>query len=325
MSFPETPEFQDSREALWPTHFAQSAESLRESVRTNRVWLHVLLFAVTLVSTSAVGARFAYNFDHNLPSFEPSRDMDAFWSWWRDPELLVNGLPFSLTLLTILMAHECGHYVACLYYRINASLPFFLPAPTFTGTMGAFIRIRSPIFSRKQLFDIGIAGPIAGFIFLLPAAGVGLALSKIIPGIADTGSLHFGTPALLRLLEWLVFPGRSIHDIYLHPVARAAWVGMFATALNLLPAGQLDGGHIVYALFESRHKWVTWAVILALVGLGIFWYGWLLWAVLLFFFARRHPQIYDISGVGATRWQLGVLGLILLLLCFTISPINQIG
>lgn len=325
MSLSETPEYQDSREPLWPTHLDLSAAAARESLRTNRVWIHLLLFVVTLISTSAVGARFSYNFDHNLAAFEPSRDMDAFWSWWREPEILAQGLPFSLTLLAILMAHECGHYVACLYYGINASLPFFLPAPTFTGTMGAFIRIRSPIFSRKQLFDIGIAGPIAGFLFLLPAAGVGLALSKVIPGIAESGSLHFGTPALLRLIEQLVFPGHSIHDIYLHPVARAAWVGMFATALNLLPAGQLDGGHIVYALFENRHKWITRVVIVALLGLGIFWYGWLLWAILLFLFARRHPQIYDVSGIGTARRQLGVLGLILLLLCFTSSPVNQVG
>ena len=323
MSFPETPELQDSRESPWPTHFAQSAESYRDSLRTNRVWLHVLLFVLTLLSTSAVGARFAYNFDHDLPPFEPLRDMDALWSWWREPATLAQGLPFSLTLLTILMAHELGHYVACLYYRINASLPFFLPAPTFTGTMGAFIRIRSPIFSRKQLFDIGVAGPIAGFIFLLPAAGVGLALSKVIPGIAETGSLHFGTPPILRLLESFVFPHHTVHDIYLHPIARAAWVGMFATALNLLPAGQLDGGHLVYALFENRHKWVTRVVIGALVVMGYFWLGWLLWAVLLFFFARRHPQIYDVSDIGMARWQFGLLALFLLLLCFTVSPINQ--
>ncbi len=323
MSFPESFEFQDGPEPPRPTHLDVSRAALSESLRDSRIWLHLLLFLLTLLSTSAVGARLSYNFDHNLPAFEATRDIEAFWTWWQTPLILVQGLPFSLTLLTILMAHECGHYVACLYYGINASPPFFLPAPTFTGTMGAFIRIRSPIFSRKQLFDIGIAGPIAGFLFLLPAAGIGLALSKAIPGIADLGSLHFGTPAVLRFLEWVVFPNYGIHDIYLHPVARAAWVGMFATALNLLPAGQLDGGHIIYALFEKRHKWITRIVIVTLLLLGKFWYGWLLWAVLLFVFARRHPQIYDISDIGAGRWRLGFLALVLLLLCFTISPINQ--
>jgi Zn-dependent protease len=309
VSFPETPEYQDSREPLWPTRLDFSRAAAVESLRTNRIWLHVLLFLATLISTSAVGARFTYNFDHNLPAFEPARDLDALWAWWRQPEILVQGLPFSLTLLTILMAHECGHYVACLYYGINASLPFFLPAPTFTGTMGAFIRIRSPIFSRKQLFDIGIAGPIAGFIFLLPAAGVGLALSKVIPGIAETGSLHFGTPLLLRALEQAVFPGYSAHDIYLHPVARAAWVGIFATALNLLPAGQLDGGHIIYALFENRHKWVTRIVIVALLAMGIFWLGWLLWAIILFFFARRHPAHFVFyGGACESGWVEGTSG-----------------
>lgn len=279
---------------------------------------------LTLLTTSAVGSRMQFNFDHNLPVFEGDRDLDALWTWWSNPRVLETGLPFSLTLLTILLAHEFGHYVACLYYGIDATLPFFIPAPTFTGTMGAFIRIRSPIYSRKQLFDIGVAGPIAGFMFLLPAAGIGLAFSKTLPGIGAMGSLHFGTPPLLQFLEWLVFPGHRALDVYLHPVARAAWVGMLATALNLLPAGQLDGGHIIYSLFEERHKWITRLVVAALIPLGaFFWYGWLVWALLLFTFARRHPPIYDLSDIGAVRWRLGALALVLLLLCFTVAPINQ--
>jgi membrane-associated protease RseP (regulator of RpoE activity) len=290
-----------------------------------RVWLHVLLFLLTLLTTSAVGARMQSNFDRNLPSLN-DRDWDALWIWVQHPAVLLNGLPFSLTLLTILLAHECGHYVACLYYGIDASLPFFLPAPTiYTGTLGAFIRIRSPIFSRRQLFDIGVAGPLAGFLFLLPAAGIGLALSKVIPGIADMGSIHYGTPPLLRLLERAVFPGAGVLDIYLHPVARAAWVGMFATAMNMLPAGQLDGGHIVYALFGKVHRWITIATVVALVIIGVVYgfYGWLFWAVLLFFFARRHPPIYDLSEPGMARWKLGLLAFVLFLLCFSAAPVNQ--
>jgi len=288
-----------------------------------RWWLHLLLLAITLLSTTAVGARMEFNFEHALPAFG-DQDFEAFWAWWSDPSVLVQGLPFSLTLLAILLAHECGHYVACLYYGIEASLPYFLPAPTFTGTLGAFIRIRSPIFSRRQLFDIGVAGPVAGFLFLLPAAGVGLAFSKVIPGIAAMGSLHFGTPLVLRWLEMAIFPGSGTADIYLHPIARAAWIGMFATALNLLPAGQLDGGHLIYALFGRSHKWVTRAVVGALVPIGLlFWKGWLLWAIVLFLFARWHPPIYDETGLGGARWRLGTLALALFVLCFTLAPVSQ--
>ena len=188
------------------------------------------------------------------------------------PGRLLRGLPFSLTLMTILLAHEFGHYLACVYYRVDASLPYFLPSPTLIGTFGAFIRIRSPIYSKRVLFDIGIAGPLAGFVFLLPALAIGLAFSKVIPGIAHQGSVQFGTPPVQWLLEQAIFPGVAPGDIYLHPVARAAWVGVFATALNLLPIGQLDGGHILYALVGERHKLVSKVVIALLVPLGIFFW-----------------------------------------------------
>ncbi len=322
MSFPENPD--QLAVPAWIDRRYEVRPQFRAPAVARRWWLHILLFVLTLVSTSAVGARMEYNFDRNLPVFEADRDMDAFWAWWNHPETLATGLPFSLTLITILLAHECGHYVACLYYGIDATLPFFLPAPTFTGTLGAFIRIRSPIFSRKQLFDIGVAGPIAGFLFIIPAAGIGLAFSKLIPNIGMTGSLHFGTPLFLRLFEGLAFPGHSVNDVYLHPIARAAWVGMFATALNLLPAGQLDGGHIVYALFGRGHKWVTRATVAVLIPLGaFFWLGWVLWAVVLFLFARRHPPIYDLREVGALRWRLGALALFLFLICFTLAPVTE--
>ena len=326
MSQPELPssQLQNIREPFTASRFDLSDAFPRVSARPGRVWLHILLFAMTLVTTSAVGARMQFNFDHNLPSLN-DHDWNALWIWFQHPAILLSGLPFSLTLLTILLAHECGHYVACLYYGIDASLPFFLPAPTlYTGTLGAFIRIRSPIFSRRQLFDIGVAGPISGFLFLLPAAGIGLALSKVIPGIAETGSIHYGTPPLLRLLELAVFPKVGVLDIYLHPVARAAWVGMFATAMNMLPAGQLDGGHIVYALFGKVHKWITRTTVAGLIFIGFFYfYGWLFWAVMLFFFARRHPPIYDLSEPGPARWKLGLLAFILFLLCFSAAPVDQ--
>ncbi len=211
-----------------------------------------------------------------------------------------------------------------MYYGVDATLPFFIPAPTPIGTMGAFIRIKSAIYSKRVLFDIGIAGPIAGFILLLPALSVGLAFSKILPGINHQGSLTFGVPPVLWLMERVIFPGVHPVDIYLHPVARAGWVGVFATALNLLPVGQLDGGHILYALSGEKHRWTSRVFIALLIPAGLFfWQGWLMWAVLLFLFARRHPAIYDLTDIGTERMRLGVLALIMFLLCFMLAPIGN--
>ncbi len=280
-----------------------------------------------MFTTTLVGAHMQYNFSHNLPFFDLERDLDIFTVGLRSPQLFFAGLPFSLTLLTILMAHELGHYLACVYYGVDATLPFFLPAPTpFTGTLGAFIRIRSAIYNKRILFDIGVAGPLAGFVFLIPALGVGLAFSKVIPGINHQGSIQLGTPVLEWLLQRWIFPGVPAADIYLHPVARAAWVGMFATALNLLPVGQLDGGHVVYALLGRSHKWITAGTFLlsALLPIGIRWHGngaWWLWAILLFFFARKHPPVQDQTEIGNPRVRLGILALIVFLLCFSITPI----
>ena len=315
-----------------PAYYASGATNGVESravVRArgkDRYWLHLLMFALTLLSTTIVGARMQHNFSSNLPFFDLERDLAAFGLWWGHPALLLQGLPFSLTLLAILLAHEFGHYLACMYYRVDASLPYFLPAPTFTGTLGAFIRIRAPIYSKRVLFDVGVAGPIAGFIFLLPALAIGLAFSKIIPGVAHQGAFTFGTPALLWLLERAVFPGVATADIYLHPVARAAWIGILATALNLLPIGQLDGGHILYSMVGERHKLLSRVFAAMLVPIGIvFWSGWLVWAVLLLLFGMRHPAIYDPAEISSGRRKLAWLSLVIFLLCFTLSPIAYTG
>jgi membrane-associated protease RseP (regulator of RpoE activity) len=294
-----------------------------DAIRSHRrLWLHVLLFALTLVTTTVMGARMQYNFDHSLPFFDIDRDLGVILDSWRHPAALLSGLPFSLTLLTILMAHEMGHYLACVYYQIDASLPFFLPAPTLTGTFGAFIRIRSQIYSKKILFDIGIAGPIAGFIFLLPALSVGLALSKVVPGIASTGSFHPGTPIILGLFQALIFPGVGANDLYLHPVVRAGWVGLLATAMNLLPIGQLDGGHILYAISPAKHNLVSKVLIAALVILGGFYgYEWFVLAAIFYFLGRKHPVIYDPEGIGRTRLSFAVLALVIFVLSFMPAPV----
>ena len=289
-----------------------------------RLWLHALLLVATLFTTTLVGAHMQYNFSHNLPFFDIEQLSAVFTVGLQSPSMFLAGLPFSLTLLTILMAHELGHYLACVYYGIDATLPFFLPSPMpVTGTFGAFIRIRSAIRSKRILFDIGIAGPIAGFVFLLPALGVGLAFSKVLPGINHQGTIQLGTPALQWLAQRLIFPGVKAQDIYLHPVARAAWVGMFATALNLLPVGQLDGGHIVYALLGRTQKWITNFFLVALLPMGRLWSGWWFWAVMLFFFARKHPPLYDQSEIGDARVRLGVLALFIFVICFSIAPIIE--
>jgi membrane-associated protease RseP (regulator of RpoE activity) len=288
-----------------------------------RYWLYGLLFAATLLTTTVVGAAMQRDFDHNLP-FDLDRTYTLYGWFWRHPTELLQGLPFALTLLAILLAHEFGHYFAAFYHRVDASLPYFLPSP-FLGTFGAFIRVRSPIYSKRALFDIGIAGPLAGFVFLLPALAVGLAFSKVIPNITHQGTVQFGAPALELLLEGIIFPGIRTADIYLHPVARAAWIGMFATALNLLPIGQLDGGHIVYSFFPKYHRAISKLLAVLLLPLGWFWFGWLFWGLILLWLGRRHPVIYDDSELTEGRRKLGWVALLVFLLCFTYAPIAAGG
>ena len=292
------------------------------TISASRWAVHWLLLGLTFLTTTIVGVVLTQSFENNRPL-----DLDQYVSVFAvigaRPLVLLEGLAFSVTLMSILLAHELGHYFACLYYGIDASLPYFLPFPSPIGTLGAFIRIRSPIYTRRALFDVGIAGPLAGFVLLLPAMAIGLANSKVIPGIAERGELIFGVPAIQRALEWLMFPGARAADIYLHPVARAAWVGTLATALNLLPIGQLDGGHILYAFTADKHKLLSRLFVVALIPMGIFYSpSWLVWAVLLFFFALRHPVICDAAPLGRNRVLLGIAALAIFLLTFTVVPIR---
>jgi membrane-associated protease RseP (regulator of RpoE activity) len=289
------------------------------TISASRWAVHWLLLGLTFLTTTIVGVVLTQSFENNRPL-----DLDQYVSVFAvigaRPLVLLQGLAFSVTLMSILLAHELGHYFACLYYGIDASLPYFLPFPSPIGTLGAFIRIRSPIYTRRALFDVGIAGPLAGFVLLLPAMAIGLANSKVIPGIAERSELIFGVPAIQRALEWLMFPGARAADIYLHPVARAATL---ATALNLLPIGQLDGGHILYAFTADKHKLLSRLFVVALIPMGIFYSRtWLVWAVLLFFFALRHPVICDVAPLGRNRMLLGIGALVIFLLTFTVVPIR---
>ena len=287
-----------------------------------RLWLHLLLFGLTVLSTLAVGAHLAASYAHKQPAFDLQHALNPFTSLWSHPERLLNGFPFALTLLGILLAHEMGHFFACRYYGIAATYPYFIPAPTIFGTIGAFIRIRSPIVSRRALFDIGISGPLVGFAVALPVLIFGISASQVVPGAQAAGTVAFGNPPLVTLLEKLLHPHVAEQHLYLHPVARAAWVGLFATALNLLPIGQLDGGHILYALVGERHRLYSRLFVLALIPLGyLYWFGWLLWSALLLFLGTRHPVIFDPVPLDHRRRWLCALALVIFLLCFTPSPL----
>lgn len=286
-----------------------------------RWWLHVLLFLLTLVSTTAFG----YALRGSFVAGRSLSDVFVEGSYRRllfGDHAIWTGVVYSIPLLLILVAHEMGHYVACRRWHVAATLPFFLPSPTLLGTLGAFIRIPTPIYNRRSLFDIGVSGPIAGFIMLIPFLLIGVWMSRVVPGVNATGSFAFGTPVLMRGLELLRFPGVAAVNISLHPVAMAAWAGLLATSINLLPAGQLDGGHILYALGGERtHALVSRVVVVVLALFGFLYWPWWIWAVLMFFF-RRHPLVYDQEPLGAKRAGLGAFALVLLVLSLAVVPVE---
>jgi membrane-associated protease RseP (regulator of RpoE activity) len=296
-----------------------------------RYWLHALLLLATVFTTLVVGARMEYNFLRHQPLLEQGTGLLYFFplAWALEkPARLLLGIPFAATLLIILLAHEMGHYYYCMKYGVYATLPFFIPAPTLIGTMGAFIFIRSPIRSRSDLFDIGIAGPIAGFVLSVIALLFAIFLSKpMAPGMASSDIL-LGFPLIFRLAHRLG-PNSAIplDHMALHPIAIAAWVGMFATALNLLPGGQLDGGHIVFSLWPRAHRWVSLLSLLGLVALGYFgeWPGWWLWAVLLFLSGLRHPRVSPWPGLDGKRKLLALFALAMLILTIVPAPFRLAG
>jgi len=280
------------------------------------------LLLLTTISTLAAGAQFAAAYAIGR---QPTLDDFAvsYFQPFFEPRLFLLGIPFAVTLLGILLAHELGHFFACRYYRIQASYPFFIPAPTLIGTLGAFIRIRSPIINRRALFDVALAGPVVGFLFAVPALAVAIAQSKFVFAGDNDALVVFGQPLIERILEALLRPGIPHETLLLHPVGRAAWVGIFATALNLLPAGQLDGGHILYALASHRHRRVTFAVAILLVPLAFYyWLGWLMWAILLVAVGFRHPPLLDRwQPLDRRRRSWALVALAIFVLCFMPAPL----
>jgi Zn-dependent protease len=290
-----------------------------------RWWLYVLFFLLTMFSTTVVGARMEFNYLHQRPVFSLNDDTISLFpiSWAiGQPSNLLLGLPFSLTLMFILFAHEMGHYLYSRHYRVYATPPFFVPFPSLIGTLGAFIRIKSPIPSRAALFDIGIAGPIAGFIPACIALVVGLSMSRPIVGSAAS-DFQLGFPLAFQLAARVLHLRAPLSALSLHPIAAASWVGFFATALNLLPGGQLDGGHILYSVSPRLHRWVTMLTVLALVPLGKFlWMGWFLWAFLLGI-TSRHPRVPRYPSVKGRRAGIALCALVILILSFTPAPFTH--
>jgi membrane-associated protease RseP (regulator of RpoE activity) len=235
-----------------------------------------------------------------------------------------------LSVMGILLAHELGHYLMCRRYRVDATPPYFIPAPTLIGTMGAFIKIRSAFPSRRSLFDIGIAGPIAGFVLAVPISIIGMLLSYPVSRV-PSADIQLGYPLLFRALHGLFMqmhlqPHQSISHLVLHPLAVAGWTGMFATALNLLPGGQLDGGHIVFAWSERAHKYVSWLTILALLPFAYYkWVGWLMWGIVLFVTGRRHPIVYDNDRLDAKRKALVAFAVVMLVFSIVPAPVVNSG
>lgn len=245
------------------------------------------------------------------------------------PGLIYKGIPFSFTLLLILGAHETAHFLASRHHHLEVSLPYFLPAPPYpfiVGTFGAFIRIRSPIRDKRALLDVGCAGPLTGVAVALPVLYWGLVHSQVryFPPGAMAG-LILGEPLFFKLVSWLAFgslPQEAV--VVMHPVAFAGWIGLLVTALNLLPVGQLDGGHVVYALFPRYHRLISWGALLVLAALGVLvWQGWLVWAGLLLLLGVRHPLPMDVwLPLDRRRRILGVLTIAVFFLSFTPMPFS---
>jgi membrane-associated protease RseP (regulator of RpoE activity) len=291
----------------------------------DRRWLHLLLFVLTVTSTTWIGA---YYYFAGFVSEFSTRQVTLSGS-----ALLLRGLWYSGTVLAILGSHEFGHYFACRYYDVDASLPYFLPFPLPpSGTLGAVIRIREPIPSKRILFDIGVAGPIAGFALAVPALAFGMAMSHVVRmPPANGGGLEFGEPLLFQLVSKLFLgtppPGYVVNT---HPMAFGAWFGLLATSLNLFPIGQLDGGHISYAVLGRKSSYVTLGMLVVTVGLVFFSVSWLVTTVLLIgmlmMFGRHHPRTFDEHvPLDHRRKLIALFAVIMFVLCFTPAPLRVVS
>jgi len=297
---------------------------VRKSFR--KYGLPAILLVASVVTTTANGARFMQNFLEGMPPVV--RDSDLWpWPWLIDhPELWILGWTFSFALLGILLLHEFGHYFACRAHKIKATLPWVLPAPTLSGTAGAVIQIRSRIPTRNALLDVGLYGPLVGYFASTAAIAVGFLLSTSEPANAPAAIVRFGgEPLTIGLMHSLVsyfnpaVPG--FDQIAPHPVLVAGWIGLFITSLNLIPGGQLDGGHILYAISPKLHKLFTnYLPLLLFIAGAVFWVGWILWGIFLMIPAMRHPRVPVQEELSPWREVLGIVGIVIFFLSFTPVP-----
>jgi membrane-associated protease RseP (regulator of RpoE activity) len=266
--------------------------------------LHLILFLLTLGATLVAGS------------------LQQGVNLIDNPEDIWKGIPFSFTLILILGSHEFGHYFVSRMHGVRVTLPYFIPAPSIIGTFGAFIKMKSPIMDRRTLLDIGVAGPLSGLAVTVPVLLFGLVLSEIVP-VAPQAGLSLGSSLLFSFLNWIVHGTIPDHmDVMLHPVAFSGWIGLLVTSLNLLPVGQLDGGHVAYAIFGRRQRIIAITIMALLVILGLTaWPGWFFWAAFLLFIGVHHPPvIYDWIPLDRRRKRIGWLTLILFAATFTPKP-----
>lgn len=287
------------------------------SVKTERAtypfpWLNFGLFVLTLLTTTWAGAA--------------HQGVDV----WQEPGKLFVGLPYALALMLILGVHELGHYFTARYHGMKVTLPYFIPVPFALGTFGAFIQMKSPTENRRALFDVGVSGPLAGLVIAIPALLIGLKYSTVMLGSAEAGLMqggaNIGSSVLFALLAKLAL-GSAVtegHQLILHPLAFAGWLGLLVTALNLLPIGQLDGGHIAHALFgRKKGNTIGMVALFSILLLGLFiWSGFLIWAIIVFFIAgiKSSPPLNDLSPLDSRRVAIGAMAFILLFLILMPVP-----
>jgi membrane-associated protease RseP (regulator of RpoE activity) len=278
-----------------------------EPPRQPRFLVNIILFLATVATTILAGAM--------LEGVNPLES----------PERVFRGIPFSFSLMGILLAHELGHYWMARRHGLNVTLPYFIPAPPFIiGTLGAIIKIRSPVRNRRMLLDVGATGPLVGVIFAVPVLILGLRLSEV-KMIQGEGAIHLGSSLLLSLISWLVVgPLPEGYDVMIHPVGLAGWFGLLVTSFNLIPIGQLDGGHVAYALLGKWQNRISFLGLFVLLGLGIFaWPGWLVWLFLLVIMGFRHPAPLE-EGVTLDRKRqiIGWIAVGIFILTFVPVPMN---
>lgn len=302
----------------------------------SRIWINVVLFAVTLVSTLFVGMFYG---DNDLV-------LNSAWDLIR-PQNLIKGVPFAATLLGILAAHEFGHYFAARYHKVAVTLPYFIPMPLGLGTLGAFIQLKEPVPDRRKLFDIGVAGPLAGLVVTVPLLFYGLTTSPVLAPPPMPGAMVEGNSIFYYLLKLGIF-GKVLpnpvtgEDVMMNQVAFAAWIGLLVTALNLLPVGQLDGGHTVFAMFGRKARIINLAALglmtmLALAGLeplqqllpglgSIGFNGWFIWIFLILFLigVEHPPALDDVTRLDRRRRWVGFLVILIFILLFVPTPMREL-